>query len=140
MKIRTKLNKRVLDVSQSSDNGHDVGDLILFDDYGSENQMFSLSADGPDFVLKCVKSGKALEVANGEHKDGAKVIESDYKSRMEQKWRLQEIVPNSGEYYIYNSNSGKLLDVPEEKAENHVCVIQYEFNGNKNQIWILKHM
>jgi hypothetical protein len=30
------------------------------------------------------------------------------------------------------------MDVPEQKAENNVHVIQYLFNGNKNQVWIIK--
>jgi hypothetical protein len=76
VKIRTKLNKRVLDVSQSTDHGHEKGELILYDDYGSANQQFILTADGPDFIMKSTQSNKALEVTKGSQDDGAKIIEA----------------------------------------------------------------
>ena len=57
-------------------------------------------------------SGLVLQVKDASHDDGAKIVEGKYENDSHQKWRLQEISPGSGDFYIYNSNSGKVLDVP----------------------------
>lgn len=52
---------RMMDVCQDGDKQH-KGFLIIWDGYGSDNQLFTASQCGPDVYIKCRKDRKYLTV------------------------------------------------------------------------------
>jgi len=56
-----------------------------------------------------------------------------------QQWDLRYYRDNGEKYYVFvNRKSGKVLDVPELSTRDGVQLIQYEYNGGKNQDFRLK--
>lgn len=150
--IRSKINGRVLDVSQTNDWGNQQGDLIIYDYVGGLNQQWHLVREGPDFVIRSAQSGKVLDTTyTGQHHlnlnptslgsnvtqffNKPRVRENEYNGSFAQKWRIQEVAPGSGEFYLYCSGTGKVLDVQGESGANNTPVIPYDFHGKSNQIW-----
>ena len=67
-----------------------------------------------------------------------RVRENEYNGTMAQKWRIQELAPGSGQFVIYCSGTGKVLDVQNESATNNAPVIPYDFHGKDNQVWTIQ--
>lgn len=77
---------------------------------------------------------------NESHENGAQVVAGVGKNRSNQKWRFQQSDAFKNEYYIYCCHSGKVLDLCEGKESNNTKVIQWEFHGRDNQLWIVKEV
>jgi hypothetical protein len=88
-------------------------------------------------MLRNRQSGLFLTVANNSDKNGAVLIEEPATNQRNQKYRLQEINLNSGEYVIFTF-CGKALDICENSWKNGTRIIQWDFHGKDNQKWILK--
>jgi hypothetical protein len=150
--IRSKINGRVLDVSQTNDWGNQQGDLIIYDYVGGLNQQWHLIREGPDFVIRSAQTGKVLDSTFSGEKhlnlnptslgsnvtqffNQPRVRENEYNGSYAQKWRIHEVTPGAGEFFIYCSGTGKVLDVKGESGYNNTPVIPYDFHGKNNQIW-----
>lgn len=150
--IRSKISGRALDVSQTNDWGNQQGDLIIYDYVGGLNQQWYLFREGPDFSIRSAQSGKVLDSTFGGHNQvnlnptslgsnftqyfgEPRVRENEYNGSFAQKWRIQEAAPGSGEFFIYCSGTGKVLDVKGENGSNNTPVIPFDFHGRTNQIW-----
>lgn len=126
--IRSKLNGRCLDVSQTNDWGNQRGDLIIYDYVGGINQQWHFIQQGPDFLIRSAQSGKVLDshFAGHHHLNlnptslgsnitqmmyTPRIRENDYNGSFSQKWRIQEVGCGTGEYFIYCSHTGMVLNV-----------------------------
>lgn len=135
--IRSKSSNRCLDACQTNDHGNRAGDLILYDYMGAPNQMWIIGQDGPDLMFKNAKSGLVLGVYDSPVGNGPpepRIREEEYNGGYGQKWRVQEVAPGSGEYYIYHS-TGAVLDIRNNHNANNTPIIPYTFHGKDNQIW-----
>ena len=80
-----------------------------------------------------------LEVENETHKDGGKIVASALRSgEKQQRWMFQQKDNEKDEYFVYCCHSGKVMDVFEENGGNNTKVIQWEFHGRDNQVWIIQ--
>jgi hypothetical protein len=153
--IRSQLNGRCLDVSQTNDWGNQQGDLIIYDYVGGLNQQWHIIRDGPDFILRSAQSGRVLDSCFQGNKqlnlnptslgnnltqlfNTERVRINDFNGSFTQKWRIQEVAAGSGQYFIYCSGTGKALDVQGESGANNTPIIPYDFHGRDNQIWLIQ--
>lgn len=120
---------RVLDVAND---GPHAGTTIIWDGYAGDNQCFTLIQEGPDWYIKCKKNGQFLTVESAAN--GAKIFTSPKSGQPNQKFRIDDKKPGSKQHVIY-TYCGKALDVLEAKKDNGARVSQYDYNGNKNQLW-----
>lgn len=82
------------------------------------------------------KTGFAVEVAGNSTAKGSTIQAGALNHTPNEFW---ELVPANGpqnSYYI-KSFCGQCLDVSQNKAESGQPVIQWDYNGGKNQIWII---
>lgn len=127
--IRGVHANRVVDVAQD---GPNVGSLILWEGYAGENQQFTFIQQGPDWYIKCKKNNQYLTVENATN--GAKIYTAPKSNTPNQKFRIDDSKPGSKDHIIYTF-CGKVLDVLEDKKDNGARVSQYDYTGNKNQLW-----
>lgn len=85
------------------------------------------------YAIKCVNSGKALDVSWGSKDDGANVLQYRYSGYENQKWYLQK--QSNGYYVIKCANSGKVLDVAWGSKDDGANVQQCSYNGGSAQQW-----
>jgi hypothetical protein len=86
-----------------------------------------------------MRTGKALAVADGSTMDGAPVIQAEPVANEEsQEWALEDA--GSGEVWIVNRHSGKVLDLPGDDSEkqNGAPVQQWQRQRQaKDQRWLV---
>lgn len=120
---------RVFDIAKDTAN---KGFLMLWDGYNGDNQAFTVIQEGGNYYFKC-RLGGYLTVEGPN--DGAKFYLSKDK-RPESVFRLQETKEGSHNYIIY-TYCNKVIDVYNCKKDNGTLIIQYTYNGDKNQQWYL---
>ena len=101
----------------------------------NNNNSGSFNA-GQKYSIKCVNSGKALDVSWGSKDNGANVLQYTYYGYENQKWYLER--QNDGYYVIKSANSGKVLDVANGSAQDGANVQQCQYYGNACQQWELR--
>eukprot|EP00455_Lapot_gusevi_P021542 TRINITY_DN2257_c0_g2_i1.p1 TRINITY_DN2257_c0_g2~~TRINITY_DN2257_c0_g2_i1.p1 ORF type:complete len:144 (+),score=31.22 TRINITY_DN2257_c0_g2_i1:81-512(+) len=79
-------------------------------------------------------SGKCLEIEDGNEDDGARLVQN---SRNQQRWQLFDVIHRSERYYTLfpEHTQNKTLDVDGASTDNEAQIINYEFNGNDNQMF-----
>ncbi len=90
-------------------------------------------ASGRTYVLKCVNSGKALDVSWGSKDNGANVLQYSYCGYTNQKWYLENL--GNGYYKIICVNSGKCLEVSGGSTSDGANVQQWDYFGGEHQQW-----
>jgi hypothetical protein len=105
----------------------------------------SVQAQKPDptkfkYRLKCVASGKCLDVYGGSKVDGANVQQWSCHDGDNQRWifKPQGYDGNDPVYLIINVGSGKCLDVEGASLKDGANIIQYSCHSGKNQLWKVK--
>lgn len=93
---------------------------------------------GQKYSIKCVNSGKALDVNWGSKDDGANVLQYTYHGYTNQKWYLER--QGDGSYVIKCANSNKVLDVAWGSRDDGANVQQCSYNGNSCQKWELRRV
>lgn len=129
----------VLDVSQAQ---NALNQIILYKWNNGANQKFAFRAVGNNkYAIFCSKNNMTVEVPEGQNKDGVQITCSQPNKKDNEFW---ELIPcndahfkGKNAFYI-KSWCGKALDVCEGKAKNDQKVIQWAYNGNKNQIWVIE--
>ena len=86
-------------------------------------------------MIKCVNSGKVLDVAWGSKDDGANVQQCSYNGGSAQQWELRKV---GNSYAIINRGSGKALDVSGRSTADNANVLQWRYSGAANQLWNLE--
>jgi hypothetical protein len=130
----TGLNKgMVADVSQ----GNDRNRLILWSKSGDKNQRFRIRAvgNGKYQIVSCM--GGALQIPNGSGANGVQIINSQQMNSPGEMWDIYPAQGHNGGYYI-KSFCGKMLDVNQGKDSKGQSIIQYDYNGGKNQVWFIQ--
>ena len=122
---------KVLDLSGG---GEHQGSLIIWDSNKGDNQSFTLSpAVNGQYRIKCKANGQFLTVENGSN--GAKIMTAPKsKTNHNQLFRLDQPNPDKKEYVIY-TYCGKALDICEASKKKGTQIIQWDLNGNSNQLW-----
>ena len=92
-----------------------------------------------DITIQSKKSGKYLTVAGNSSQNGAIIVEESHGGMNGQNFRLQESKPGSGEFFIYTF-CGKALDCCEGSKKNGTQVIQWDHNGEDNQVWLMSRI
>lgn len=127
---------KVLDVSQNSSN---FGNLVLYDYNGQNNQIFKIAqvtdTNSPFYVIQSKKSNKVLTVEGYSEDNGKNIIEEAYQNKDAQKFKIREI--NPGEIVLYTF-CGKVIDIAGCSTKNDAAIIQWQYNGGNNQIWVLR--
>ena len=83
------------------------------------------------------KSGDYLTVANNSDNNGATLMEFPLSHRRNQRFRLQQVKPGSGQFVIFTF-CGKALDICENSRKDGTKIIQWDFHSEDNQKWRLK--
>lgn len=91
-------------------------------------------ADGTYIVTSALDGGKALDVSNGSHDNGANVQLWDSNGTEAQKWTVSH--DKKGYATLTNTGSGKALDVSYGKAYEEANIQQWESNDTRAQKWI----
>lgn len=101
----------------------------------TNNQKWVIfSIENKFYKIVAKHSDKCLTAADPSILDGVIIRQLDCDDSLRQKWR---VIPVEGEYYkIESVHSGKCLDV-EGGYRSSGDIIQYEYNGGKNQQWKL---
>jgi hypothetical protein len=114
--------------------GKHYGNLILCDYHSGHNQQFKIVKSDFGQVIFKLRTGKVLTVSEGSEENGARIVEEELTGKANQRFRMQEISPNTGEYIIYTF-CGKAVDICEGSIRNEAIVFQYTFSGENNQLW-----
>ena len=122
---------KVLDLSQG---GEHAGSLVIWKSNKGENQSFTFVPCGNgEYHIKC-RINKTYLTVEGPH-NGARVFAGKKSHQANQKFRIDEKTPDGKEHIIY-TYCGKVLDICEASKKEGAQVIQYDFNGGKNQMWM----
>lgn len=126
----------VLDVSQGN---KDKYQMILYKKNNGKNQLFYIKSAGPNFPNKYYLEsalGATVEVPNDSTENEVQLLAGQKNSSKNEMW---EIYPSQNQKgYHIRSFCGKVLDVSGCKAKNGQPIIQYDFNGGKNQTWVFR--
>jgi endo-1,4-beta-xylanase len=127
--FRSVLADRVLDIAQD---GPFKGHGIIWDGYAGDNQSFTIIQEGPYWLIKC-KQGENSYLTVESDANGAKLYLSPKSNDQRQRFRIDEH-KDSKDHFIYTF-CGKVLDVAGQGKKNGTEVVQWDFNGGKNQQW-----
>jgi hypothetical protein len=122
-----------LDVSQDPQTKNK---MLLWSKHQQKNQLFRIKEqDGKYLILS--SSGATLEVPNNSTAKGVQMYVNQPNNTPNEYWH---IIPAKGEKdgFFIKSFCGKCLDVCESKTSNGTPVIQWDYNGGKNQIWYIQ--
>jgi hypothetical protein len=98
----------VFDIYQESDR---KGELVLWESHHGDNQKYKLIKDEIGLItFESKQSGKVITVKTESDVSGSLLIEEVNKGLPAQKFRIQERIPHSGEYFIYTF-CGKVIDL-----------------------------
>lgn len=109
--------------------------MLQWSDNGGSNQRWVITNTSNGYTIKCVKSGKLLDVDNGSTANGANVLQWFDNGGSNQRWNIVDL--GNGYYKLLNVNSNKALDVYENQTNDGANVIQWSDNGGYNQQWQL---
>ena len=134
--ITTKLaSNMLLDVSEGS--SADGANVQIWADANEKQQKFEVTylGDG-SYKIICIRSGKALTVAEKGTEYYSNVYQSTYKGSSNQLWRIER--KTEGEYYIVSEYNGRYLDVAGASTEKGTDVRAYVPNFSNAQIYIFE--
>jgi Ricin-type beta-trefoil lectin domain-like len=77
-------------------------------------------------------SGQVISVQDDSMSNGAKIVTYGSGSHSAQQWKLYY---NNGYYSLQAVHSGKWLDCPGLSTADGTQMIQWDWNGGKNQLW-----
>lgn len=128
----------VLDVSL---NNQAANSMILYKWNNGANQKFGFrSVGGGKFAMFCSMNNMAIKIPEGNKDNGTQIVCSQANKKENEFWVFIPCVDlkfkGKNAFYI-KSFCGKALDVFDGKAKNEQKIIQWEYNGQKNQIWII---
>lgn len=132
-------SKMVLDVSQ---NQHEYNHLILYEWHNSSNQKFYFqSIGGNKYGIFSSHNNQTVEIPNGNQNSGTRVVCGQPNMQVNEFW---ELIPASfmgkpNAFYIKSFN-GKTIDVHGAECKNGAHIIQWDYNGNENQIWVIEQV
>lgn len=117
------------------------GACVIQRAYGSEDsQLWRLEPAGEGgYRIDNVGTGKALDMlggGGGGGGDGTQIVQSDRKNQNHQQWRITSV--GGGYYRVTNSRSGKALSVLGKSTDDEAYVVQWEYDGDPSQQWMLE--
>lgn len=124
----------VLEVSQ---NAASLNRIVLWKKNGNPLQKFKLRESNNRYFISNATAGVMIEVPNKSQAKGVNIFAGSQGNEIEKQWDFVESKNKDGSFYI-KSFCGKCLDVCEQKTSNGTPIIQYNYNGDKNQIWHVK--
>jgi hypothetical protein len=82
-----------------------------------------------------------MQVRNSKINNGAKIVFAPRTNQSNEKWQLIPVEKTDESYkdkkaYYFRSFCGKTIDVMHAKAVSDAEIMQYDYNGNPNQVWI----
>ena len=89
---------------------------------------------GKSYRLVNVQTGKALDVL-GSSRESTDLVQHDVADSESQYWTFEK---RGNYYFIRNVNSGLDINVPADKRDNGLGLIQYRYGGWPNELWELK--
>ena len=139
--ILTALNEGMaLDVSGDPKS---KGKMILWKKHGEKNQRFKIKQGTGAYsnqyqIFSGMGENITMEVPNNSTGKGVQLYVNSANGTPNEYW---QIIPakaeKNGGYYI-KSFCGKCLDVCEQKTAPNTPIIQWDYNGGKNQIWYIR--
>jgi len=126
---------KVADVSQGNDNTRFK--LILWHKSGDKNQRFRFRAVGNGKYQILSNAGGALQVPNGAGSNGIQLLSGQNSNSPSEFFEIYPAQGHSGGYFI-KTFCGKMLDLCEGKESKGTPIIQWDYNGQKNQVWYIK--
>lgn len=95
----------------------------------NKNQKFEIQyLNNGYYIIKGYKSGKPLEVENGEHVNGTKIQQNNEELSNIQQWIIKES-DEDGYFYLISRCNGLYLDVPYAVASDGTKLQMFEGNG-----------
>lgn len=127
-------NDKILDISQGNDNTKYK--LILWTRNNGNNQKFRFREVGGKYQIVSLL-GACVEVPNSSGANGVQLLAGQVNNTPNEYF---EIVPSNNHKgaFHFRSFCGKFLDVCEGKDSKGTPIIQWDFNGGKNQTWYLR--
>lgn len=118
--------------------------IIQWDCHGLDNQQFAPlftvdpATEGISIVFINKKSGKCVDLYNGELANGTAIIQWTCHNGSNQKWELVEVLndPNTPEddtFLLKNRKSGKCLEVWGGSTQRGAIMAQWDCHGSQNQ-------
>jgi hypothetical protein len=118
--------------------------IIQWDCHGLENQQFAPlftvdeNTTGVSVVFINRKSGKCVDLYNGDLANGTPIIQWTCHNGANQKWEMIEVVndpnnPNDDSYLMKNRKSGKCLEVYNGSTQRGAIMTQWDCHGGANQ-------
>ena len=126
---------RVLDISQA--NNATKFQTILWSKNGDPNQVFRFRqvANGK-YAITC-GTGATLQVPNNSSANGTQLLGGQAHNNISEAFEVYPSQNVQGGYIIKAFNN-KVLDCFEGKSSKGNSVIQWDYNGGKNQTWFIK--
>lgn len=121
----------VLDISQDKKN---LGQLIIWKKHGKKNQRFRIVEQNGRYQLLSCFDMQTVSVQNNGKNDGEPIFTHHNGHHMGQMWEFVFVKDKQNSFYIKNGHD-KFVDVFKGSHSKGTPVIQWKFNGNKNQIW-----
>jgi endo-1,4-beta-xylanase len=87
---------------------------------------------GGEFAIVSVGTGKVLEVAGGDLRNGGSVDHNRWIGSPSQRWRLES---NGDLNQVINAASGKCLDIKDKSPADGANILQWDCSGGDNQAW-----
>ena len=128
-------NDRVLDISQA--NNASKFQVILWSKNGDKNQRFRFREVGGGKYMIVSGTGAVLEVPNNSSANGTQLLGGQANNASNEYFEIFPSQNVKGGYIIKTFN-GKAVDVCEGKDAKGTPIIQWDYNGGKNQSWIIK--
>lgn len=133
--ILSKCNPNMaLDCSKDPEDKHK---LILWNKHGKNNQRFKFPYHNGKYMIVSQDHGQVVEVPKDSNESGKKIKAGKQSNSMGEQW---EFVPVQGQpnTYFIKSFCGKCLDADGGKTDPGTNIIQWDYNGGENQMWIIK--
>ncbi len=110
---------------------YDGGNAYIYTYAGKSKQLFLIRPSGSGtYSIRNVRSGKALETANGRLTNKTNVQQGTYKKYPYQKWF---IVKKNGAYVFQNAATKRVLTVDGSADKDKTNLYLYDYNGKKGQ-------
>ena len=132
--ITSAMNREMaLDVSQDPDT---FGKVILWTKHGEKNQRFRLrNHNGRHVIFSSL--GATMEVPQNSQENGAFILASQPNNTVNEHWEIIAVPGEEGAFYI-KSFCGKSLDLCEGSTDENTPIIQWDFHGDRNQVWYIE--
>ncbi len=102
--------------------------IILWDQSGDANQMWSLTSEG--YIESSLDTSKCLDIQNGAAVNGTPIILYEKTGNPNQKWFL-----DSNGYLTSQLDSNKCIDASGAESRSGTAIILWDKNNGINQKW-----